>query len=440
MWYNDWLSRGSQRAIVPSTEGQLGRGKRSTVSIVYKRFFFVLYSELFNCKKVTPINSEIREKQNLNQWRNTSTVIKWFKEISGKDGSKFMQLDIVDFYPSITEKLLDKSISFAKSIVTIDDSTIEIINHARKSLLFADGSTWIKRDGNIWDVTQGAYDGAECAELVGLFLLHNMRERFPAINFGLYRDDGMGVYKNLPGPETERLKKNIINMFKENELQITIDMCMNETNFLDVTFLLRNETYKPFRKPNNETLFINRQFNHPPTIIKQLPSVIEKRISELSCNETEFNAVKEDYESALKNSGFNEHLKFNRPEQKNRNRKRNIIYFNPPFNAAVTCDIGHQFLKLIDKHFPPHNKYRILFHRNTVKLSYSCTPNMSAIISTHNKSILAKSTVAPEPLPCNCRNACPMGRTGECRLTNIIYQATHSGPRSPICGIRVDPE
>ena len=49
---------------------------------------------------------------------------------------------------------------------------------------------------------------------------------------------------------------------------------------------------------------------------------------------------------------------------------------------------------------------------------------MSAIISTHNKSILAKSTVAPEPLPCNCRNACPMDRTGECRLTNIIYQAT----------------
>ena len=49
---------------------------------------------------------------------------------------------------------------------------------------------------------------------------------------------------------------------------------------------------------------------------------------------------------------------------------------------------------------------------------------MSAIISSHNKSILAKSTDVTEPLPCNCRNTCPMGRTGECRLSNIVYKAT----------------
>ena len=49
---------------------------------------------------------------------------------------------------------------------------------------------------------------------------------------------------------------------------------------------------------------------------------------------------------------------------------------------------------------------------------------MSAIISTHNKSILAKSTDQSEPLPCNCRNTCPMDRTRDCRLSNVVYQAT----------------
>ena len=29
-----------------------------------------------------------------------------------------------------------------------------------------------------------------------------------------------------------------------------------------------------------------------------------------------------------------------------------------------------------------------------------------------------------EPLPCNCRNQCPMNRSGECRLSNIVYKAT----------------
>ena len=40
--------------------------------------------------------------------------------------------------------------------------------------------------------------------------------------FGLYRDDGLGVVKNKSGPETEKIKKKIQQIFKENKLDIVI--------------------------------------------------------------------------------------------------------------------------------------------------------------------------------------------------------------------------
>ena len=56
----------------------------------------------------------------------------------------FLLLDIVNFYPSITEKLFNEAITFARSITHIEDETIEIIKNARKSLLFFNGKTWKK--------------------------------------------------------------------------------------------------------------------------------------------------------------------------------------------------------------------------------------------------------------------------------------------------------
>ena len=43
----------------------------------------------------------------------------------------------------------------------------------------------------------GSYDGAESCELVGSFLLHQITEKHGK-NFGLYRDDGLGVVKATP--------------------------------------------------------------------------------------------------------------------------------------------------------------------------------------------------------------------------------------------------
>ena len=53
-----------------------------------------------------PTNKSIREVLALNQWRNTDTVIDWFKSIRNKHLCKFVVFDIREFYPSITENLL----------------------------------------------------------------------------------------------------------------------------------------------------------------------------------------------------------------------------------------------------------------------------------------------------------------------------------------------
>ena len=82
----------------------------------------------------------------------------------------------------------------------------------------------------------------------------------------------------------------------------------------------------------NRITICNTDSNHPPNIIRQLPITIEKRLSEHSSNEEIFNNAKADYEKALKDSRYQPALKFT-PHvdeiSQRRNRKRNIIWFNP---------------------------------------------------------------------------------------------------------------
>ncbi len=121
------------------------------------------------------INSNLRKTLNLNQLKNTQNVIEWFGNIKEKHRHSFISFDIVDFYPSISENLLDQALSWASDLAIITKDEISIIKHARKSLLFNDGKPWTKKDSNsLFDVTMGSYDGAEICELIGLFILNNL--------------------------------------------------------------------------------------------------------------------------------------------------------------------------------------------------------------------------------------------------------------------------
>ena len=67
-------------------------------------------------------------------------------------------------------------------------------------------------------------------------------------------------------------------MFKENRLNITVECNLAIIDFLDNTFDLKSGTYYPYRKQNCEILYMFKQLNHLPFIIKQIPSMTRKRV------------------------------------------------------------------------------------------------------------------------------------------------------------------
>jgi len=109
---------------------------------------------------------------------------------------------------------------------------------------------------------------------------------------------------------------------------------------------------------------------------------------------------------ALVKSGYSYELKFDptagqSEHKKKRNRKRKIIWFNPPFNHDVKTNVGYEFLKIVKECFPPGHKLHKILNKNTIKISYSTMPNMDQIMSNHNNIILKNR--GPEEKACNCK-------------------------------------
>ena len=124
----------------------------------------------------------------------------------------------------------------------------------------------------------GSFDGAEICELVGLYIQSKLEKILPKSNFGLYRDDGLALLRNLNGQETDKVRKNIIRVFKDIGFSLVIETNLKEVDFLDVSLNLRNETYRPYKRPNYSLLYIHSLSNHPSKVIKQIPNSIQERL------------------------------------------------------------------------------------------------------------------------------------------------------------------
>ena len=223
----------------------------------------------------------------------------------------------MNFYPSITEELLTASIGFACEHMEISDETINIIMHARKSLLFnQQAETWTKKSSSRFDVTMGSFDNAEVCELVRLFILQQLSQVITSNAMGLYRDDGLAILRNTSGPGVERIRKNTSETFQQHGLQVTTETNMIGTYFLDITLNLSSGKFWPNQKPNNQPLYIHSASYHPPIIKKHLPSMIAKRVSEISYNKDEFKKAIPLYNKALKNSGYASSLTFQQEQPK----------------------------------------------------------------------------------------------------------------------------
>ena len=118
------------------------------------------------------------------------------------------------------------------------------------------------------------------------------------------------MIRSASGSSLDRHRKKIITLFQDNEQKITVKTGKTSINFLDINFCLNSESYQPYRKPNDEPLYINRNSNHPPTILSRLPQTISKRISSLSSNFELFSRAAPIYNAALENAGYTERVKY----------------------------------------------------------------------------------------------------------------------------------
>ena len=285
-------------------------------------------------KLLEKINRNLVNITKVNQWKNTSSVLQRFHRLADKSDLAFMCFDVVEFYPSISEALLIRALDFASEHLNISASERRTIINSKHSLLFNKGQPWEKRNSTSnLDVTMGSYD-----------------------------------------------------------LKITIEANKKVVNFLDVTLDLNTGKFRPYAKSLSTPLYVHSQSNHPPKILENIPEAINRRLCSISSDEDVFNEAAPPYQEALRKSGYTHKLEFRPPPQEpatqKRKRRRNVVWFNPPYNKNVRTNIGKEFISLINRSFPAGHKLRKIFNRNTVKLSYSCMPNVKQLIDGHNKAVL----------------------------------------------------
>ena len=163
----------------------------------------------------------------------------------------------------------------------------------------------------------------------------------------------------------------------------------------------------------------------PPNCIKQLPKMINSRLNSISSNAEVFREAVPIYRAALEKSGHIPKLRYEQERPRRRQRKRNITWYNPPFNKACKTNIGKEFLRLLDKHFPQNRKRKDklerIMNRHCIKLSYSGTQSMGKIISSHSAKVTNDRRRREEPAnTCNCQQGvetCPM--SGNCQVSAI---------------------
>ena len=379
---------------------------------------------------VEKIVINVKHKTGLNLWKNTYSCIDWYRSIQNKQRYNFIQYDINSFYPNILRKLVTDAIKYARHFTKITQQDEQIIIQSCRSVLVSDEEIWVRKgEDSGFSVTIGSYCGAEIAEMVGCFLLSQVIKSTPLSKeqVGLYRDDGLLITDGT-ARQGEILKKKLCEIFSQHGLGLEVKANRKCVDFLDVSLDLNQGTFKPYKKPNDTPQYVHSKSDHPPSILKNIPPSVNKRLSSISSSKELFDAAAPSYQQALNEAGYNHNLEYDENACNNNNRssnkkkrKRNLIFFNPPFSMSVKTNIGKDFLKIIDTSFPPGNPLHGKLNRHNIKLSYCTVQNMKSRVDRHNVKILAadKEEVVE---PCNCTQfQCPLN--GECGRKNCIYQA-----------------
>ena len=73
----------------------------------------------------------------------------------------------------------------------------------------------------VW-LSMSCINKADVCELVGIFILNKLKNVFQGNTFGLHKDDGLAIGKDLSGLEIKKLEKHFVEAFEDCVTNITI--------------------------------------------------------------------------------------------------------------------------------------------------------------------------------------------------------------------------
>ena len=129
----------------------------------------------------------------------------------------------------------------------------------------------------------------------------------------------------------KKSKRTYVKFLKIESLNITIETNFDITEYLDVTFTLKTGKYYLYRNKIivYYNIVIHKQSKHLPSIVKRIPSIISKQLSDISSDKEYSDKAAPIYNDALKNSDFSPTV------HTRRHTGRNSIWFNLPFSSNV---------------------------------------------------------------------------------------------------------
>ena len=93
-------------------------------------------------------------------------------------------------------------------------------------------------------------------------------------------------------------------VFKDCGFRIIIQANLRTINFLYIQINLDTSTHHSNRKLDNNPFYLNKNSKHPTTVLKQLPKLIKKHISDISSKENIFIQSIIMYQDTLQKSAF----------------------------------------------------------------------------------------------------------------------------------------
>ena len=102
------------------------------------------------------------------------------------------------------------------------------------------------------------------------------------------------------------------------------------------------------------TVYVNSKSNHPEHVLKHIPVAVNNRLQKISSSQSIFKETTQQYQEAIRESGYDHELAYSHKNEKGKNnkrRRRNILYFNAPFCKSVATRVGKRILEIVDKNF-----------------------------------------------------------------------------------------